>query len=236
MDSWDDERFEVPTLLSQPVKSDTQWENEEDTLETENKIQVSAPTPASIEAARKKAELEEAALANHLKFSSLENETPEQRKLRERREVEEQETAIAGEMFGKPINTNVVSTSKISSSSSGTGLGGISLKTKQEHVNFAVLCSKKLADSTPLNISSYYKSVTDKIKDSITSEVIDEVIVILTKVREDKKKTEATQSKTVKKSKKQIAADNARHDDIFGGSTNDNDKYDHYTGLEDDFM
>lgn len=230
-DSWDADDFEVPSLPSQQIKNDDKkWDEEEDTLESDKRTTVTAPTQASIEAARKKAEMEEIALANHLKFTSLENETPEQRKLRERKEVEDQETAIAGEIFGKAISASK------SSPSSGTGLGGISLKTKQEHVNFAILCTKKLADSTPLNVGAYYKSLTDKIKDTVTSDVMDEVITLLTKVREEKKKTEAAQNKTIKKSKKQITADIARHDDIFGGSSSNDDKYDHYTGLEDDFM
>ena len=230
-DSWDDDGFEVPVLSSQQIKNDDKrWDEEEDTLESDKKTAVAAPTQASIEAAKKKAEMEEVALANHLKFAALENETPEQRKIRERREQEEQEAVIAADIFGKATNAAK------SSSSSGTGLGGIPLKTKQEHVNFAILCSKKLADSTPLNVGAYYKSLTDKLKDTMTSDVIDEVITLLTKVREEKKKTEATQNKTVKKSKKQITADIARHDDIFGGSSSNDDKYDHYTGLEDDFM
>lgn len=230
-DSWEDEDFEVPSLLTKPAAAPaSSYEEEEDTLQQEQEqLKPAAPSAAQIEAANKKAQQEDLALANHLKSVALENETPEQKRLRERRQVEDADIAIAGELFGKaagPLESN---------KGSSSGLGGISLKTKQEHINFAILCHKKLSDSTPLNVGFYYKSLTDKVKDIIPAETLDDLIATLTKVREDKKKTEAKKGVT-KKSKKELAQATARHAEIFGDTEETVDKYDHYTGMEDDFM
>jgi hypothetical protein len=237
-DSWEDESFEVPSIV--PVNSSSakeSWEDEDETV-IEEKIVKTAPTQAQIDAAKKKIEQEEILLQNHVKYSAYENETPEEKKLRERKQAEDEDIALAGEMFGK-LSTNNTLTNESSSKASSSGLGGILLKTKQEHINFSIMCSKKLADSTPLNIGSYLKSLMDKLKDNLTIEMIDEITASLNKTKEDKKKFEANnKNKTVKKSKKEISAENQKHRDVFGGLDDDdnNDKYDHYSNMQDDFM
>lgn len=241
-DSWDDDDFVVPSLGEkvasiQIESSDKKWAEEEDELELEQKVVSSGPSAAQLEAQRKKEEQAEMALQMHLKFAALENETPQEKKLRERRQQEEADVAISGDLFGaQSVAPSTPGTSSTKGSAVGSGLGALSLKTKQEHVNFAVLCTKKMADSTPLNVAAFYKSLSEKVKDVLPGETLDDVIALLTKVREDKKKVEAAAKKVVKKTKKELAAESARHNDVFGGSEGSTSKYDHYTGMEDDFM
>jgi hypothetical protein len=52
-----------------------------------------------IEAARKKAEKDEAALQNKLKFELESQETPEQRRARERAQVEDADLELSNELF-----------------------------------------------------------------------------------------------------------------------------------------
>ena len=80
-------------------------------------------------------------------------------------QVEAADHALSGELFGgipAPPSGDVAGASaglKAVSIGAGTstGLGSISLKTKQDHVNFGILCQKKLLNSTPLNVSAFFK-------------------------------------------------------------------------------
>jgi hypothetical protein len=240
-DSWEDDDFQVPSITNNSNVKDmpNTWEEEEDTLDVESKTSILPPTPAQIEANKKKVEQEEIALANHLKYTAEEKESREEKKARERKQVEDSDTALAGELFGK-LSMEEASTTAASPSikTVATGLGGVPMKTKQDHTNFAIIASKKLSDSTPQNIGIFYKSLTEKLKDNLSSESINDVITILTQIRDDRKKTEAaiSKSKVVKKTKKEIAAETKRHNDIFGGIDDSSDKYDQYYGIEDDFM
>lgn len=240
-DSWDDDDFVVPSLNEKVASiqidaNDKKWTEEEDELELEQKVVSSGPSAAQVEAQRKKEEQAEVALQMHLKFSALENETVQEKKLRERKQQEDADIAISGDLFGAGIQSTTPSTPGTSSTKGSSGLGAISLKTKQEHVNFAILCTKKMSESTPMNIAFFYKSLTDKVKDVLPAETLDEVIAQLTRIREEKKKVEAANKKVVKKTKKEVVAENARHNDVFGGSDGSSSKYDHLTGMEDDFM
>lgn len=234
-DSWEDEDFEVPVIASAPTKK--VWDDEEDEVEVEPDI-TTKPAQAQIDAAKKKAEKEEIALSNALQFALEEDLTPEERRRRERQKVEEADQEIASDLFSGSMKAKTEP-----KASASAGLGGIPLKTKQDHQNFGIICSKKLTDSTPIMIGAYYKSLSEKVKDKMTSETLDDVIALLTRVRDDKKKTEAAAAKkanaTTKKSKKELLAEKKKHDDIFGPSDGGNhisDKYDHYQDMEDDFF
>jgi hypothetical protein len=109
-----------------------------------------------IEAARKKAEKDEAALQNKLKFELESQETPEQRRARERAQVEDADLELSNELFqgggGK---------AKSASSAIGgvSGISSIPLKTNQDHASFAILVSKRFDGSTAQNISVFYKKL-----------------------------------------------------------------------------
>lgn len=227
IDLGDDEDFE-PVVVNKIIPSaNLQWnDEEEDIVQQEVKPVVSA---AALEAARKKAEKEELALQNQLKFSIQENETAEERRIRERNQVEEADHKLSSDLFDKNGETKSQQNTNIAA-----GLGGIPLKTKQDHASFAILCSKKMTSSSSLMIATFYKGLFEKVTDKLSTESIDEILEAINKVREERKKTEA-KKQAPKKTKKEIDAEKKKHADVFG-DTNYTSKYDHLTSLEDDFM
>jgi hypothetical protein len=90
-DSWEDEEFEV----SIPVATNSissNWEDETDELENESTSSIKPIDPVVLEKqkeALKKKEAEEAiVLANKVKAMEIANETPEQKRIREKQQAE----------------------------------------------------------------------------------------------------------------------------------------------------
>lgn len=236
MGDWDDEEFEVPVVAPKAAVK-AAWDDED---EIDNTPVVAAkPSAAVLEAAAKKARDEELALEAKLRNAALENETPEQKRLRERQQVEEADHAIAGELFGG-AGTGKAPTSSIGSTSSSVkGLGAIALKTKQDHLTFGTTIAQKLSSSSAFNIAAFYKTLAKTLdQPTVTSEVLNEILAEINKIREAKLKLEKPAAKptVAKKSKAAIAAEAKKHADKYGGSYDDVDKYDHYNDMEDDFM
>lgn len=222
-DDWENEDFSVkiPTL-SQTLKD---WD-EEDVVD-EDALKVATPSAAQVEAAEKKKKEEELKLANALKFASLENETADERKARERKQIEAADNELTGELFGGKAD-GTSSSGKGSSSSLASMVAGTSLKSKDDHKNFGIICAKKMADSTAFNVAAFYKSLTEKLEGKMTYETVDEVLTIFNKIKEEKKKTaEPAKAGAQKKSKSQVKAETKKHSDVFGGSEYA-DKYDDY--------
>eukprot|EP01041_Mallomonas_annulata_P008914 gene8914-18446_t len=219
-DSWEDEEFEVPVLQANTSGVPKSWEDEDEN-EAERLSLPVIPSPAQIEAAKKRADDEAALLAKKLEFALLEKETPEERKVRERKKVEEGETALAGELFDVDSKTSGgPKKGKELGASSGSvtsGIAGAKLKTKDDHVNFAITVSAKLAESTSFNITSFLKELSERTKGSLTSESLTDIIDSLTVIRDSKKKTEDPQKGVVvKKTKKSLKAEQKKHEDTFG--------------------
>ena len=104
-DDWDNDEFEVPNFNNEPDNTGAvMWEDEEEEVP---EYVPATPTPAQVEAAAKKREQEAIAAANKVKFASMANETPEQRKLREQKEAEREDTELAADMFGTGIAKGV---------------------------------------------------------------------------------------------------------------------------------
>eukprot|EP01035_Chromulina_nebulosa_P017208 gene17208-22729_t len=229
-DDWEDEDFEVPDLLSKVniKQNDNNDDEEEETVET---TIIPTKSAATIELEAKKAKEEEIKLANKLLQTKLNNMTAEEKRLYDRNLIEEADKQIANELFG-----NSVDNSKRREEDIAKGLGGIPIRTKQDHSNFAILCSNKMDESTPFNIAAYFKELTEQIKFKLTLEGLDDIIKVLTEVRDEKKKTAATKAKTEKKTVKQLKKESQQHSDIFGGDDfySNTDKYDQYDN--DDFM
>lgn len=169
MDDWDDEEFVVPVLASNA--SNNNWDDEE---QEEVKVK-STLSAAQIKANAKKAHDEEVRLANVLKYAILEDETPEDKKVRERKQIEDADADLAGELFGKEKNSK-------SSNSVSSSIAGATLKSKLDHTNFGILCAKKLNDSTAFNVAAFYKSLTEKCQKNLTSESCDEILAVFQKV------------------------------------------------------
>lgn len=228
-EDWESEEFTVPTFVPPPVKSG--WDDED--VPEEVVTPVSKPSAAQLAANAKKIADEEAALEAKIKNAKLANETAEEKKLRERKQAEDSEVALASEFLGGGKSVG-------SSSEGGStvkGLGAIALKTKQDHLTFGTTVAAKLSQSSAFNIAAFYKTLSKTLDNAVvTSEVLDEILAEINKIREAKAKVEkANKTTVVKKSKKEIATATKKHNDKYGGSDYV-DKYDHYNDLEDDFM
>lgn len=227
-DSWEDDEFEVPTLGK--IEPPSNWDDEEDLVEVEKNI-ITTPSESQLLAQQRKAAEAEQALAAKLKNAELANETAEQKKLREKRQVEEADHEITGELFG-------VGGSKLRGDDAGSsrGIGAISLKSKQDHTSFGNTIAQKLSDSSAFNTAAFYKSLSKCLQqDTMTTQVLDEILNDIKKIRDAKAKVEKPAAVAVaKKSKKAIKAEEKRHADIFGGCDGVDDHG--YEDLEDSFM
>ena len=249
-DDWEKDDF-VPTL---PVLAGARkFEDEEDEAEVEAVVKPTVLTAAEQARRAQKLAEEEERLATSLKFALLEGETEGERKARERRQIEEADHALTEELMGgggggggkaaavaaKPAGDAVKSkTASLGSASSGGGLASVALSTKQDHTNFGITCSKKLAESTPIYICAFFKALTERLPAKMTGESLDEILAVLQKVREEKKKIEGEVAKTTtqKKTKKEVLAAEKKHNDVFGGVKYKDDLSDRYADLEDSFM
>lgn len=251
--SWEDDDFEVPPL---PTLSKGKFDDEEDEVEIDPVVAPRILTPAEQARREQKLAEEEAALARSLKYALQESETGEDRKARERRQIEEADNALTEELLGggkggggggaaatskpasEPVAKKAVASLGASSSLTG-GLAAVALNTKQDHTNFGITCSKKLADSTPIYICSFYKALSEKLLPAkMTTESLDEILAVIQKIRDEKKKIEGEVAKSTsqKKTKKELKAVEKKHSDIFGGAQYDDKLLDQYADFEDGFM
>ena len=208
-----------------------EFDDEVDEVEIE-KVDISLPSEATEAAKAKKIAQQEATLKNQVENALREDETAEDKKMRERKAVEDADNALTEDLMGVKKTTK-------SLGSSSSGIAGIPLNTKAEHTSFGIMISKKLANSTPQYIAAYYKAVTERLPPKMTGEVLDDMVNLLTKVRDAKKAVEGESAKLLKStkaSKKEIKAKEKRHKDVFGGSDTVDEYYEAYGNLEDDFM
>ena len=206
------------------------FDDEVDEVEIE-KVEVSVPSEATEAAKARKIAQQEATLKNQVENALRENESAEDKKMRERKAVEDADNALTEELMG---------TKKVTKSlGSSSGIAGIPLNTKSEHTSFGITISKKLSDSTPQYIAAFYKALTDRLPPKMTGEVLDDMVAVLTKARDAKKAIEGESAKNLKvskASKKEIKAKEKRHKDVFGTSEAVDEYYEAYGNLEDDFM
>lgn len=236
-DSWDDEDLDlderlapaVSSVFTAPVAAANNWEDEEDLVEVDAKFQAAKLTPDQIAANEKKQRQAEIAQENKLKAEMLKKETPEERKARERRAAEEADNELTGELFGSGGG-------KSAAGSASSRSGVVVLKTKQDHTNYGNTCATKLAASSAFNLAAFYKALSKTCDSSgVTSEVLNEIIADLTKIRDVKLEKEKPQAKNAvaKKSKKQMKQEAQKHSDVFGGGDYGDDMY---ADIEDSFM
>lgn len=235
MADWDDDDFEVPVLPAavtsiKPPAFDDDEEEEDLALKEEVKSVITKPSATVLAAQKKKAEDEERALEAKAKLAAYENETPEQRKLREKLQAEQADAEIAGELFsGGKGGMAAEGTDSITK-----GLGSMTLKTKDDHTKYGNVTRQKLSGSSGFNVVAFYKTLS-KVLDqpAVTGEMVDDIIKDLTAIRDSKAK--AAKTVVAKKSKKEIEKEEKAHADKFGGSFKAS-KYDHLNDMEDDFM
>jgi hypothetical protein len=172
-DNWDDDDFDA-SLPVAPVstKVPASWEEEDEAL-NQPEIIAPGPTLAQIEAARQKAQLEEDRLQNTLKYAETEALTEEEKKIKARKQVEEDDAKIAAELFEGPGSV------KVSNKAKTSGLGGIVLKNREDHANFGILISTKMAESTSFCVTACLKEVLQRNKDNLSAENLDELLALL---------------------------------------------------------
>lgn len=176
MGDWDDEDFEVPVLSNATAKKD--WDDEE-----EEEVVVKVTQSASqIEANAEKLKKEQITLENKLKYAILEDETPEEKRARERKQIEDADADLTGDMFGMEKQASTKSSASIAS-----GIAGVSLKTKADHTSFGILCAKKMSTSTAFEVAAFYKSFTEKVKKTMTVESCDEILAVFNTVNSNTK-------------------------------------------------
>ena len=116
--------------------------------------------------------------------------------------------------------------------SEDTGLGGIPLKNKKDHENFAIICSSKMETSTSICKGAFLKEISSRILENLTFDTLEEIITMLSTQRD--KKIPAKKA-PAKKSLKQMKQAAKAHADIFGGDE-DGDRDGDYSNLEDQFF
>jgi hypothetical protein len=85
-----------------------------------------------------------------VKTVELEEETPEQRRERERAQQEESEVGLIGEMMGSAAGRGGAAAR--GGQSLDTRIATASLSTKKDHEVFAKTVAERLRDSTPLHV------------------------------------------------------------------------------------
>jgi hypothetical protein len=231
-DDWENEDF-VP-VLNVPALTSTE---EEDLLTKEQQNLVNNINIEEVKA--KKAAEAEAAFAAKLESSEQLQETAVEKKVREKKQVEEADHALTNELF---TETAVEVPKQTVGNTRGpfkpSGLGAIPLSTNQDHFEFGNLVSVRLSDSTVFNISAFYRGLSKVLKNNnITTEALDEIMSEIQKIKDTKVKTSNSNKKGEpgKKTQAQKKKEDARHAEVFGFKDNV-DKYDHYSTIEDDFM
>lgn len=241
MDSWEDadeDNFQVnlPVPSKALLSAPDSWDEEEDETLLEQKKAalllsqkaLSLPSQQQLEQQRKKEQIEEEKLQNLLKFAKQENETNEERVIRERKQVEEADAVLAEELFDNSGNNK-------KSTSSSSGLAGLSLKNKDDHINFGILAANKMSNSTSFCITAFLKEILTRNGNILSAESLTDLSTQITKLQASKKQADDLNKKNAK-SKKQQKAEAKKHAEIFGGDYDKPSEYETFANMEDDFM
>lgn len=240
MADWDDEDFEVPTVFTETENVNKKFEDEEDLAlaELEAGPEIAKPSEALAAANAKKAAAEEAKLAIQLEETLLENETEGERRARLKKTMEDADMENARDLFDG-VGDSAAKSSPKKNTTAG-GVGGMTVKSKQDHVNFAIQMSLKMQKSTPFCLAAFYTELNNRLAGNLDSKALTGMITMLTSLRDSKKEKEAAtaappqKKKTTKKEKMDMRRKQA---EMFGGDYDQTDVYDEqYGGMEDDFM
>lgn len=136
----------------------------------------------------------------------------DEKKLLERKLVEDSDISLSKDLFG---------TNKVEDKNSKEPTN-ITLKTKQDHENFAKTCIEKLKKSTPLHTKIFYQSLTNNIVNKFSCEELKSIIFQLENIVLEKSEKTTKKPEIKKKS-------NKNYDDVFGKSEN-TDVYDEIYG------
>jgi len=265
MDSWEDEEFDIPTF-TQPnhAASTNSWDDEEEdeALKPEEVtpgIGSEKPVTAKqtskqerkLKEAQRKAEEEEVRKKLQAEVEARKNETDEQRRLREKKEIERSDNQLTESLFGteKPAQieeeeptSNAVApppppeseTPKQNAGAESADIETIPLKTLQDHMALAMKLGKRLSTGKDHHVLAFFKEMLRSSTQSLTPEHVGELIALANVIKNDKVKASKAKSRPTKKQQKQDAEAKAKHVETFGG---DFDGYDSsHDQVYDDFM
>lgn len=236
MDSWED--FDEDEIQQQQSSKQNQNQEEEEDLtlieqKEELKKLINKPklNEKQINLLNKKLNEEEILLQNELLNTKLENETNEEKIIRERKQVEEADVELSVELFNSPDGVK-----RSTSSSSASGLSLYNLKNKEDHINFGIMTAKKLENSTAFCITAYLKEIITRRGDTLTAETLADLAETIKKLQTSKKQADDLNASKNQKSKKQQKAQAKKHEQVFGGAYDQPEEYEDYANIEDDFM
>lgn len=229
LDSWEDDDYE-PELLGEKTTTPTNWDDEE---EEDDEVDLSkvGHAPQLSDATRKRMETR-AAQEKQSKVDALltENETTEDRRLRERRVVEESDNELTNELFGDV------------KAADDTDSVVIKLKDLKDHLTLVVTLNEKMSTSKRNHVVAFAKEFLRSNLDKFEATDLADFITMLANQREAKLKAQRKptaskkeQSKSKKQSKKEQLEAQKRHDEKFGAASG-GDKYDSYDDQFDDFF
>ena len=178
---------------------------------------------------------EEAARRAKLEALLDENETEEDRKLRERRLVEEGDNELTNELFSgagdEPKVPEVDPNAVV-----------IDLKDLKDHLNLCDVLKEKMAKSKRNHIVAFTKAFIKFHEEAYDVPDLQDMIIILNKFKTEKEAkakkptlAKKEEGKGKKKSKKEIMMEKKKHDDLFGDNER-HGEYDHYEDQFDDFF
>ena len=160
---------------------------------------------------------EEIDYANNSNNSNI-NMSNDEKKLLERKLVEDSDISLSKDLFG---------TNKLEDKNSKESIN-ITLKTKQDHEKFAKTCSEKLQKSTPLHTKIFYQSLTNNIVNKLSCDELKSIIFQLENIVVEKSEKFTKKPEIKKKS-------NKNYDDVFGKSENTDVYYEKFGSIADNY-
>lgn len=238
MGDWEDEDAWDADAALGALDSKLGAGNQKASWDDEDEVEVAVPEVAkpaqgTLAAKAKAIAQQEIKLSNQVKYALQDEENAEDKKARIRREIEDADHALTEELLG---SSTVKTEKKLSGSSVAVGLAAINLNTVSDHKTFGLTIAKKIQDSTPMTVVAFFKSLLDNLPPGMTTESLDQILAVVTQKRAEKKEKEGEQAKANKgatKTKKQKAAEDKRHKDVFGGVDSLDPYYEKYGAIED---
>jgi len=242
-DDWDvdDDALDAKLGLAKPAANN--FDDEEDLALTEKAAADKASKEAlkkkgSALAAKKKAE-EERQLEIELARKELEYQaemeakmTPDELRAMERRRVEEADNALTDDLFGAVEKMTI--DAKKGDQTAGDKLV---LKDMKDHMKHARKVATCLKDHGKVHLAGIFlREVIQQSKDVLDDNTISDIIKACNvikneKVQQAKKKVKGQAQKSKKQDKAEKAKAKKLHDEVFG----DNDFYDDYDAMGDDY-
>ena len=231
MSDWEDDDFEVEISAE---NAGGVFEEVDKALEV-SPVEATKPSAAQLAAQKKKEQEDAAALSAKVKAMELAGESTEDRKLREKAEIEDAEAALAGDMFGAAV----APAPKATSETAVDAISKFQLKNKKDFESFALAVSGKMSGATSMQVCAFLAKFLELQGETMSVEGLNDITNKIKLLKDNKKlaadvsKRQAAASKNAKKAKK---AKVQRHNDIYGGDFHHDEDDRGYGDLEDDFM